>query len=168
MAGLGETCTHVASLLFAVDSIVKVRDSRTVTEEPAYWLLPSPLKNIEYKEMKDIDFTSAKSKKKKLDVAIESVTKKTLPSSSSSSLSTTSQSSLSRFSHNSAAPSSNSSSSTITSSEHSESSFSVQPIKQRKTRQKVVPETTETEEGNFFAALSNIGANSSILSLTEP
>ena len=64
MAGLGEACTHVASLLFAVDSIVKVRDSKTVTEEKAYWLLPSPLKNVEYKEIRKIDFTSANKRKK--------------------------------------------------------------------------------------------------------
>jgi uncharacterized Zn finger protein len=30
MAGLGEACTHVAALLFAVDASVKLRDSKTV------------------------------------------------------------------------------------------------------------------------------------------
>ena len=33
MAGLGETCTHVSALLFYVDTTVRIRDSKTVTEE---------------------------------------------------------------------------------------------------------------------------------------
>ena len=36
MAGLGEACTHVAALLFAIEATVKVRDSKMVTEEKAY------------------------------------------------------------------------------------------------------------------------------------
>ena len=68
MAGLGETCTHVAALLFAVDGTVKVRDSRTVTQDPAYWLLPTSVKNVNYSETRDIDFSSAKSLKKKFDI----------------------------------------------------------------------------------------------------
>ena len=70
MAGLGESCTHVAALLFLIDATVRIRDSKTPTESKAYWLLPSSLKSVEYKEVKDIDFTSSKSLKKKLDVAI--------------------------------------------------------------------------------------------------
>ena len=41
MAGLGEVCSHISALLFAIEATVKIRDSKTVTEEPAYWLLPS-------------------------------------------------------------------------------------------------------------------------------
>ncbi len=70
MAGLGETCTHVSALLFAIEAMVKLRDSRTVTQEKAYWLLPNCMKNVEYKECKDIDFSSAKALKKKLDQSI--------------------------------------------------------------------------------------------------
>ena len=33
MAGLGETCSHVASLLFAVESGVRIRDSDCNPEE---------------------------------------------------------------------------------------------------------------------------------------
>ena len=36
MAGLGETCTHVAALLFLIEDTVKLRDSKTVTQEKAY------------------------------------------------------------------------------------------------------------------------------------
>ena len=38
MAGLGESCTHVASLLWAIESGVRIRDSMIVTEKKAYWV----------------------------------------------------------------------------------------------------------------------------------
>ena len=44
MAGLGEICSHVAALLFAIEATVKLRDSTTVTQEKSYWLLPSAVK----------------------------------------------------------------------------------------------------------------------------
>ena len=33
VAGLGESCSHVASLLWAVESGVRIRDSMTVTQK---------------------------------------------------------------------------------------------------------------------------------------
>ena len=50
MAGLGEACTHIAALLFSIDAIVQVKDNKTVTQEKAYWLLPTSVKGFEYKE----------------------------------------------------------------------------------------------------------------------
>ena len=44
MAGLGESCTHVASLLFAIKSGVCIRDSMTVTQKKAYWVIPTGVK----------------------------------------------------------------------------------------------------------------------------
>ena len=72
VAGLGETCTHIATLLFAVDTTVKIRESKTVTQEPAYWLQPATHRQIRYREVGEIDFTSAMTKKKQLDEAIGS------------------------------------------------------------------------------------------------
>ena len=72
MAGLGEACTHVAALLFTVESMVKLQESKTVTQEKAYWLIPTSMKKVEYKECKSIDFTSARTLRKKLDCAIGS------------------------------------------------------------------------------------------------
>lgn len=63
MAGLGECCTHVAALLFSIEATVIVRNSKTVTEDKAYWL-PASVKRVSYSALKDIDFTSAKTKKK--------------------------------------------------------------------------------------------------------
>ena len=48
MAGLGEACSHVASLMFYIDTAVRIRDSKTVTQEKAYWMLPSALDKVDY------------------------------------------------------------------------------------------------------------------------
>ena len=143
MAGLGETCTHVAALLFGIESIVKIRDSKTVTEDKAYWLLPTPLKNIKYREVRKMDFTSAKSKKKRLDVAIQS----SCTASSSSDISTSSNST-----------SSNSTSTTFTSS--TSSSLSTPIPANKKKRKKAIPETTEEEATTFLQGLYDSGQKS--------
>jgi hypothetical protein len=67
MAVLGEACSHVAALLFYIESAVKIRDSKTVTDEKAYWLLPSACRSIQPKTIFEIDFVSAKTTKRHLD-----------------------------------------------------------------------------------------------------
>ena len=62
MAGLGEACTHIAATLFWVHATVRIRETKTVTQEKAYWMLPTGVKKIAYSRLSDIDFTSAKSK----------------------------------------------------------------------------------------------------------
>ncbi|XP_014679849.1 PREDICTED: uncharacterized protein LOC106819776 [Priapulus caudatus] len=69
MAGIGEVCSHVGALLFAVEAAVKIRNSRTVTEEKCYWL-PSAVTKVQYKTIQEIDFTSAKMMKKQLDSVV--------------------------------------------------------------------------------------------------
>ena len=54
---LGEWCTHVGAVLFYVESAVRLRDSKSFTEEKAYWLIPGQ-SQVEYKEIKDIDFSA--------------------------------------------------------------------------------------------------------------
>ena len=60
MAGLGESCTHVASLLFAIESGVCIRDSMTVTQKKAYWVMPTGVKEVPYAPVKDIAFRGKK------------------------------------------------------------------------------------------------------------
>ena len=60
MAGLGESCSHVGAMLFYVEAAVRLRESKTVTEEKANWMLPAAHKDIEYKDVVDIDFTAPK------------------------------------------------------------------------------------------------------------
>ena len=71
MAGLGEVCSHVGAVLFYVDALVKLRNSKTVTQEPAYWMLPSGIQKVEYAAVKDINFKSAKAMRKDLNNNIE-------------------------------------------------------------------------------------------------
>ena len=55
MAGLGESCSHIGAVLFYTEYATRIRDSKTCTEEKAYWLLPG-YHAVEYKEVCDIDF----------------------------------------------------------------------------------------------------------------
>jgi len=73
MSGQGETCTHVASVLFYIETSVRIRGATpTCTGESCQWIIPSYLKSVEYLPIEDIDFTSARGKKRKLDDAIDS------------------------------------------------------------------------------------------------
>ena len=54
MAGLGEACSHVASLMFYIDAAVRIRDSKTVTQEKLYWILPSALDKVDYVPVSDM------------------------------------------------------------------------------------------------------------------
>ena len=61
MAGLGTSCSQVASLFWAIEAGSKRRDSLTVTEKTAYWVLPSALKSVPYSRLKDIQFSKTPS-----------------------------------------------------------------------------------------------------------
>lgn len=65
MAGLGETCSHVSSLLWVIAVGVEKRDSLTVTQKSAYWVMPSGIQSVSYAAIKDIDFIEKKRKASK-------------------------------------------------------------------------------------------------------
>lgn len=67
MAGIAETCTHVAALLFKADAMVQMRERKTVTDEFAYWMLPGSVDKVRPEVGYKIDFTSAAAQKKALD-----------------------------------------------------------------------------------------------------
>ena len=62
MAGLGETCTHVASLLWATAAGVEKRDSLTVTQKSAYWVMSPAIKTVPYAPLSEITFVGKKRK----------------------------------------------------------------------------------------------------------
>ena len=41
MAGLDECCSHVAAVLFTLESATKARSEASVTDAPAYWMCPT-------------------------------------------------------------------------------------------------------------------------------
>ena len=71
MAGLGETCTHIAVVLFYLEAIVRIQGARTCTQSQCVWAIPSYMKSIDYQPIKNIDFTSAYGKKRIFDEMIE-------------------------------------------------------------------------------------------------
>ena len=52
MAGLGGTCSHVAAMLWAIESGIRQRDSMTVN----YWVIPNGVKEVPYALVKEIYF----------------------------------------------------------------------------------------------------------------
>ncbi len=85
MAGLGESCSHVASLLWAVESAIRKKDSLTVTEKKSYWVMPS-VKVVPYSPIKNIKFDGKKSAKAIL-LAVDNRTPPTQASSTTSAVS---------------------------------------------------------------------------------
>ena len=69
MAGLGEVCTHVAAVLFFLEMTVRINGTSTCTQQKCQWVVPTFQKSIPYLPIKDIDFTSAKVKKRRIDDA---------------------------------------------------------------------------------------------------
>ncbi|XP_062288031.1 uncharacterized protein LOC133993176 [Scomber scombrus] len=70
MAGLSESCSHVGAILFAVEAGIRMRATASCTMDKCKWLMPAHIKKISSAPVALIDFSSAKSKKQKLDNAI--------------------------------------------------------------------------------------------------
>ena len=64
MAGLGETCTHIAAALFHVEAVVRMQGTRTCTQSQCAWVIPAYTKSIDYAPIRKIDFASTSGKKK--------------------------------------------------------------------------------------------------------
>lgn len=67
LAGLGEVCSHVGAILFAVEAGVKMVKSKSCTSELCKWLIPASVTNVPYAQLQNINFTAANTKKQKLD-----------------------------------------------------------------------------------------------------
>ena len=60
MAGLAETCSHVGAVLHWVETAVRVRNDTPCTSKENKWLMPTPVKDVPYLELRNIDFTTPK------------------------------------------------------------------------------------------------------------
>ena len=56
MAGLGEACSHIASILLTLEANVQARKSMSCTSLPCSWLPPT-FKSVPFAPISDIDFT---------------------------------------------------------------------------------------------------------------
>lgn len=61
MAGIAESCTHVGAVL---------RGTKTVTDVPAYWMMPANVEKVQAEVGYKIDFTSGAAKRVALDKCI--------------------------------------------------------------------------------------------------
>ena len=64
MAGLGEACSHIAALLFAVEAHNCLKDM-SCTSQPCAWLSPN-MQNVAYAPISDINFTAPTTKRKRV------------------------------------------------------------------------------------------------------
>ena len=78
MAGLGESCSHIAALLFAAKAFTKLSKGTSCTSQACQWLSPS-MQNVNPSPIADIDFSTPESKRKKMMTG-EPSTSEVLPS----------------------------------------------------------------------------------------
>jgi len=45
IAGLGETCSHIAAVLFYLEAVAHLQGMKSVTERECNWIIPSYLKS---------------------------------------------------------------------------------------------------------------------------
>ena len=73
MAGVGECCSHVASILFYLECRARIHGQLSCTQVKYTWLLPPTVKQMNYAKVRDIDFSSASELKNNLDSSIETL-----------------------------------------------------------------------------------------------
>ena len=81
-AGLAETCSHIASVLFYLEAWTKINGRLACTQVKCSWLLPTYVKQVEYEKVREINFTSARKMKNDLDAKIENLSNVSSPDNS--------------------------------------------------------------------------------------
>jgi hypothetical protein len=61
MAGMRESCSHVASLLWAIEAGIRLRCSLTVTPQKVYWVSPPVVKDVPYAKISETNFQGKES-----------------------------------------------------------------------------------------------------------
>ena len=70
-AGLAETCSHVASVLFYMEAWTRINGKVACTQVKCAWLLPTFVNEVNYDRVEDINFKSAVKLKEELDESID-------------------------------------------------------------------------------------------------
>ena len=75
MAGQGESCSHIASVLFYIsEAWSRVNERLPCTQVNCNWLMPTAVKAVPYAPFSDINFRSAKKLKQNLGQTINGLT----------------------------------------------------------------------------------------------
>ena len=72
-AGLAESCSHIASVLFYIEAWIRIHGKLACAQVKCAWLLPTYVNEVSYERVKDIDFSSCKKLKENLDQKINSL-----------------------------------------------------------------------------------------------
>ena len=73
-AGLAESCSHIASVLFYIEAWIRINGKLACTQVKCTWLLPTFVNEVPYARVRNIDFSSAKKLKENLDARIDCLT----------------------------------------------------------------------------------------------
>ena len=73
MAGLGECCSYIASVLFYVEFWTRVNGKLSCTQVKCTWILPTYVKEVNYSKIPDINFSSARNLEADLEKNLESL-----------------------------------------------------------------------------------------------
>ena len=65
MAGLGEACSHIAAILFAIETYNRLSNNDACTSQLCAWLPPT-LQNVHFAPIAEIDFTSPSTKRRSM------------------------------------------------------------------------------------------------------
>ena len=72
-AGLAESCSHIACVVYCLESWTKVNGKLACTQLKCQWILPPFVKDVEYARARDISFKSVKKSKSELEDKIDNL-----------------------------------------------------------------------------------------------
>ena len=75
-AGMVESCSHVASVLFYIETWTRIFAKLSCTHVKCTWPFPSYVKEVRFARVRDIDFSSARELKTDLDAKIDSISER--------------------------------------------------------------------------------------------
>ena len=58
-AGLAESCSHVASVMFYIEAVTRIHGKLACTQPKCAWILPTYVNEVPYAKVRDINFSSA-------------------------------------------------------------------------------------------------------------
>ena len=72
-AGLAESCSHVASVMFYIEAVTRIQGKLACTQAKCTWILPTYVNEVPYAKVRDINFSSSKKLKSTLEQKIETL-----------------------------------------------------------------------------------------------
>lgn len=77
-AGLIESCSHIASVLFYIEAWIQINSKLACTQVKCSWLLPTFVNEVPYARVRNIYFSSAKKLRENPDAKIDCLTESSI------------------------------------------------------------------------------------------